>query len=519
MSGKSGSDGLSGLTIAQGREYLVRTVDAGRLMGDPVLARMTPFSRACLSIVAVAQAVDLKTQFSPRGLRMQPSGYEIIYPCLGLTNEIAVINQIEIQKYKSIDKLVLPLGRVNVFIGENGAGKSNILEAVALAGAAASKKLDNEFLTSRGIRVTRPEYMRSAFPGFSIDDPISLSISMADGSRLTYKLTNDNQPYSKWICEADAILKEKFSADLFIDSLKSFIDDYKKNAENEKEDLVKSLKELSEQFSKATSHFRSRNGGDSSPRDTPGHDLAFTLDQNNLFGRYLAEKRFSSSQIDTALEKFIVFSPENSSLRNPHREGQIEPLGINGEGLLRLISVLNSDQKYSGVFSEIRRSLRVLGWFSDFDVVEDVGQPLSRIEIRDRYLEESRRYFDQMSTNEGFLYLLFYFSLFSCDLTPSFFAVDNIDASLNPKLCSMLMEELTRLAKGHNKQVMLTTHNPAILDGLNLDDDDQRLFVVSRNRQGHTRLKRINKPVDDGNPVRLSEAFLRGSLGGLPKGF
>jgi hypothetical protein len=35
MSGKSGSDGLSGLTIAQDREYLVRTVDAGRLMGDP----------------------------------------------------------------------------------------------------------------------------------------------------------------------------------------------------------------------------------------------------------------------------------------------------------------------------------------------------------------------------------------------------------------------------------------------------------------------------------------------------
>src|SRR5262249_40889274 len=65
--------------------------------------------------------------------------------------------------FKSISNLKMPLGRVNVLIGENGSGKSNILEAIAMASAAAADKLDHEFLASRGIRVTAPDFMRSAF--------------------------------------------------------------------------------------------------------------------------------------------------------------------------------------------------------------------------------------------------------------------------------------------------------------------------------------------------------------------
>ena len=107
--------------------------------------------------------------------------------------------------------------------------------------------------------------------------------------------------------------------------------------------------------------------------------------------------------------------------------------------------------------------------------------------------------------------------------TPKIFAIDNVDASLNPKLCTKIMADIAQLAKQFDKQCFLTTHNPAILDGLDLGDDEQRLFVVSRNRKGHTRIKRItveSKPVSSTEEeLKLSEAFLRGYLGGLPKNF
>ena len=124
-------------------------------------------------------------------------------------------------------------------------------------------------------------------------------------------------------------------------------------------------------------------------------------------------------------------------------------------------------------------------------------------------------------SNEGFLFLLFYFALFISDITPKFFAIDNIDASLNPRLCRRLMQELVELAKKHDKQVIFTTHNPAVLDGLDLEDDEQRLLVISRNQLGYTKARRIlgPKPLEGQEPVELSEAFLRGYIGGLPKNF
>ena len=67
-----------------------------------------------------------------------------------------MLRNLKISQFKSIEDLDLELGRMNVFIGENGAGKSNILEAIAFASAAYAQKLDNEFLGSRGIRTTRP---------------------------------------------------------------------------------------------------------------------------------------------------------------------------------------------------------------------------------------------------------------------------------------------------------------------------------------------------------------------------
>lgn len=67
----------------------------------------------------------------------------------------------------------------------------------------------------------------------------------------------------------------------------------------------------------------------------------------------------------------------------------------------------------------------------------------------------------------------------------------------------------------------MTTHNPAVLDGLDLDDGEQRLLVIYRSQLGHTKATRIlnPEPLDGQEPVDLSEAFLRGYIGGLPKNF
>ena len=74
-----------------------------------------------------------------------------------------MIERVHIKNFKSIYDLDINVGRVNLFIGENGSGKSNLLEALIFVSASQSNKLDNEFLVSRGLRLTEPVLMRSAF--------------------------------------------------------------------------------------------------------------------------------------------------------------------------------------------------------------------------------------------------------------------------------------------------------------------------------------------------------------------
>ncbi|MGO8672525.1 MAG: hypothetical protein ACLQVD_14315 [Capsulimonadaceae bacterium] len=63
-----------------------------------------------------------------------------------------MIRSTRIENFKSILDLRLDLGRVTARIGADGSGKSDILEAIAFALAAAGGKFDHEFLDPRRVR-------------------------------------------------------------------------------------------------------------------------------------------------------------------------------------------------------------------------------------------------------------------------------------------------------------------------------------------------------------------------------
>src|SRR5208283_626274 len=63
-----------------------------------------------------------------------------------------MITRVTVKSFKSLESVEIELGQVNVFMGANGSGKSNLLEAVSVLGAAASGRVDEESLTRRGCR-------------------------------------------------------------------------------------------------------------------------------------------------------------------------------------------------------------------------------------------------------------------------------------------------------------------------------------------------------------------------------
>jgi energy-coupling factor transporter ATP-binding protein EcfA2 len=387
-----------------------------------------------------------------------------------------MIRQLTIKNYKSILAHTIELGRINVFIGENGCGKTNILEAVAMAAAALTNKLSVEELFNRGMRVPKPSIMRSSFPGTKAKEIIlQLGVESLEhppsGVELHISSAEDSVADVKW-----------FNSDLLgATELREVLFDNSPG--------VHALRDPDlEKWAKIVAEDRRRE----QPRQTVGD--------------------------------FAIYNLNILALRGLHVVSRRAPLGIYGETLDFAISTLKPE-----LWADVLERAKCISWLENIvvdptDQLKYQGHKLggsqSALYFFDKHMRRKNNVFSAENVNEGILHVLFHLTLFASESTPKVLGIDNIEAALNPQLCRDLMKQLAELAAKHGKQALITTHNPAILDGLNLHDDEQRLFVVYRTDDGHTVTKRIKtKPQPDGAKLKLSELWMRGHLGGIPRNF
>lgn len=393
-----------------------------------------------------------------------------------------MFKKVKISNYKSILDLNMQLGDFTLLIGANGCGKSNILEAITMAAAASAQKLDFEFFANRGMRVVQPELMFPAFPNVEAQE-INIKLWKSDDSNVQFTLhyESDAKP-PRWFNKSNLTLapikivakkgKDKFTETEFNFLLLNAIKNFKPN--------------------KST--------------------LSISADDIEKMEMGLV---FSIGKSD--LNNFLIYSLEETKLRAADNDNRIFPLGRNGEGLFAYLKLLAQREDGQKIIDDIKENLRILDWFEDMSIPENQLSNEFLLNLKDYYMSDSIKELNQKSTNEGFLYLLFYLTLVISDETPSFFAIDNIDAAFNPKMCREVTKHLIQLARKHHKQIIATTHNPAVLDGLNLYEEGVVLNVVRRTIDGDTRVSRV-KPKEELN-IPLSEAWMKGYIGGLPDNF
>jgi predicted ATPase len=139
----------------------------------------------------------------------------------------------------------------------------------------------------------------------------------------------------------------------------------------------------------------------------------------------------------------------------------------------------------------------------------------------DKYMSANRNSLSGYDASEGVLYLLFFVVLALHSASPPLIAIDNFDQALNPRLA----RDFTRVfcewvVERGERQILLTTHNPLVLDGLPLQDPRVRLFAVDRSRKGATIVNRVE--VTDAIMSRtekgmtLSQQWVMGHFGGVP---
>lgn len=390
-----------------------------------------------------------------------------------------MITNVSIKNYKSVVDVSLSLGRFNLLIGANGCGKSNILEGIAMGAAASADKLDYEYFANRGIRVVDPRFMLPAFDDIK-SDRISIGFTNGDNSLATFDIfyNKDTKP-AHW-------QDESVSADSFVAYVGENLSLH-----------GRMVKDMIDRINKMKSN------------------------KNNSQLQNLRLKPIEDDvrimTVDADLNRFLIYSLEETILRKADDSNRTYPLGRHGEGLFAYFKELSQKPEGIDIFNEIKENLKVLDWFDDMEVPSGQLSMEFNLKLKDSYLAETINTFDQRSTNEGFLYLLFYLTLVISDETPKFFAIENIDTAFNPKLCREVTRRLIELARKHDKQIIATTHNAAVLDGMNLFEDDVRLHIVRRSIDGYTKSNRVTLKSEMSMP--LSEAWVKGFIGGLPDNF
>ena len=388
------------------------------------------------------------------------------------------IKEIKIKNFKSLYDVSFCPGNINVFIGANGSGKSSVLEAIGVLSAAMTDRVNNNSLQRKGVRLSTSSLYKSQFRS------IERSMPTVDFA-MNWERNHDKYDYSVHL------------------TTPSDNDTWKYHSESV-----------------------SKNG-----EIVFGRSNRTSVQLNNKVGYYaLSEKLTGEEYTDMGnyISGYGIYQPDTLTLRgNVADPTQVTPIGLNGgrlaDAMEDLFSVVD-DEIMFGTLS-MDDVLELIEWASDIHITKpkksnlNPGVPSTRqvIEFQDRFLK-NKSVFTGYDASEGALYVLFMLTLAMHPDVPGMFAIDSFDHALNPRLAKRITEIFSQLIIESGKTVFMTTHNPLVLDGLNLADERIRLFAINKNKYGYAELNRIQisqELLETGQS--LSRLWINGLLGGVPE--
>jgi predicted ATPase len=390
----------------------------------------------------------------------------------------AMITKFKVENFKSIERADLELGTVNVFIGANGSGKSNLLEAFGVLAAAASGKVDQESLMRRGCRPKG--FFRPMFP--EVPESAETSLQASNGEH-RYSVDLLSPPQGHWM------IGWEFRGEALSAGHRKLVD---------------------------------RVATDGGKRDP----------QTGLAALKLAEGEVADLVADflRTLASFSIYAADTLVMREQIQDLQIrEPVGLSGGHLMEAVGQISQNQTlYEKLNEEFASSFEYLDRFNVFTRPGEDGTNGKNgfIGFRDRYFRPHATgqpwILGANQVNEGALYFLFAAVLCLHPAVSNFLAIDNADHGLNPLLARRMITTVSKwlLESKKPRQILMTTHNPLVLDGLALDDSRVRLFTVDRDNRGRTIVKRFHITEEHRKKAiegwTLSRMWVNGLIGGVP---
>ncbi|MBS1809099.1 MAG: AAA family ATPase [Acidobacteria bacterium] len=362
-----------------------------------------------------------------------------------------MITKIELTNFKSHAHTVIEPGRVTAFVGPNGCGKSSFLEAVnsligLLSSDIESAFGDEERLYERtrrrtgGFKISLAGSFDNSSWQISFDNDFDISYSDLEISGVMF-IHGTNESRFQWNLNSQSETLSSFPT-------KARVLDLIQDAEKAP-DFIKLAGEIGESFYVKANYDDLVAPSDAKKISPTGKGLA------SVVARQMTEFDEQHKDLESLLCGIV---PAVKRIR-------VRPAEIVRDEIETI--------KYEGGIIPLPRKRTVNGHELIFDTVSGEKIPA-------RFM------------SEGTILILGILTILTRNLRCKTFLIDDIEAGLHPLAQRQLMKTLKDFAEKHDRQIILTSHSPYIIDELDAKD----VWVMALDKEGVSHAKRLSDHPD-----------------------
>jgi predicted ATPase len=363
------------------------------------------------------------------------------------------LQSLRVRNFKAIvDSKTVKLGALTAFIGNNGAGKSSLIEALETYQSIVRDGLDVAMQRWLGIEHVRHKAQEAKERLGEAVNPISFELALGDSPRKVRRvaLTVNNDPAADRMSIASELI--------------------------------------------------SNTDGTWMERDQIG------AMHSHVAGRSILTTSVDEAAVrlgdDVLAWQFLTMTPERMGLPVPQQRTKGD-VRLTHDGSNVADFLLDLRRQDTNAFDGIVETMSYV-----LPYAKDIQPTLTSSEIeRKAWLQLTEANFKVPGwlLSTGTLRLLALLALLRHPNPPPLIVVEEIENGLDPRSVHLIVEEIRNAVLAGTTQVIVTTHSPYLLDLLTLE----HLVVVERDAKGHPHFFR---PADQANLQRWAEKFAPGKL-------
>ncbi len=343
------------------------------------------------------------------------------------------IRQVQIRNYKSIAQLSVNLELFTVFVGRNGSGKSNFIDALSFVKDCLFSSIELALIERGRIGAVRRR---------SIGHPTHIGI------RFILELENNLSADYAFEIAAEPKEREKFRV-------------------ARERCVVQSFFDTEHSFEVEAGVFK---------KEIPGIKPKLSPDRLALFAASATEEFRPVYDFLTSMRFYSIVPLKIRELQEPDSGDYLKRDGSNAASVLKR---LREEPQGAGRYQRICRLLSKI--VEGIKKVEDraVGQK-ETIQFKQDVGSDHPWTFDALNMSDGTLRALgLLLSVYQLG-HHSLIAIEEPEATVHPAVTELIIEIL--LDASNEKQILLTTHSPDILDYKYIKDDQIRIVNVERSK-------------------------------------